>query len=269
MQTIDLFQYKDYKKYTNDRLDNSPKARGVRTDLANSINCQTAYVSSVLRGGAHFTLEQGEAINSFFQHSDLECDYFLILLQLQRAGTLGLKNRLQKNLNKILEARFTINKRIDVSPLLSEADQIIYYSEWYYSAIHALTSIPEFQTLESIATRLALSKNVVSHALSFLKDVGLVTVSKNIYNIGPTRIHLGSESPMISRHHNNWRMVTAQLLHKRAPSDLHYSSVVTMSHDDADKLREMIVQFIANSKEIIKKSKEEELFSLDLDFFKV
>lgn len=269
MQTIDLFQYKDYKKYVNDRLDHSPKARGVRTDLANAINCQTAYVSSVLRGNAHFTPEQGEAINSFFEHADLECDYFLVLLQLQRAGTLGLKSRLQKNLNKILEARFTINKRIDVAPVLSEADQLIYYSEWYYSAIHALTSIPEFQTLESIATRLSLTKNVVNQALLFLKDSGLVTVSKNICKIGPTRIHLGSDSPMISRHHNNWRMLTAQLMHKRLGTDLHYSSVVTMSNDDADKLRELIVQFIASSKEIIKKSKEEELFSLNLDFFKV
>lgn len=269
MQTIDLFQYKDYKKYVNDRLDHGLKTRGVRTHLANAINCQTAYVSSVLRGDAHFTPEQGEAINTFFEHADLECDYFLILLQLQRAGTQGLKSRLQKNLNKILEARFTLNKRIDVSPVLSESDQIIYYSEWYYSAIHTLTSIPEFQTLESIATRLSLSKNTVTAALLFLKEVGLIAVSKNIYTIGPTRIHLGSDSPMISRHHNNWRMLTAQLLHKRSGTDIHYSSVVTMSHDDADKLREKILQFIANSKELIKKSKEEELFSLDLDFFKV
>lgn len=267
--TKDLFQHKDYKQYINEKLDNGLVTRGARSLFAKAINCQTAYVSSVLRGQLHFTPEQGEAINNFFHHSDMESDYFLLLLQWQRAGTAHLKQRLKKNMEKILEARFTIHKRLELTAVLSEEHQTIYYSEWYYAAIHALTSIPEFQTIDAIAQRLNLEKSMTAKVLSFLTETGLVKHTKNLYSIGTTRIHLGSDSPIVSRHHTNWRLLTAQLLHKRQSTDLHYSSVITISHEDVEKLKELILQFITSSKQIIRTSKEEDLYSLNLDFFQL
>ena len=89
------FDYTDYKSYINARLDADPQGRGSRSALARAIRCQSAFVSSVLRGSVHFTPEQGEAINEHFGHSETDADYFLLLLQLQRAGTDSLRQRLK------------------------------------------------------------------------------------------------------------------------------------------------------------------------------
>lgn len=54
-----IFDYSDYKAFILS-VDQS-RPRGFRKSLAAAIPCQTAYVSQVLNGGAHFNLEQAEA----------------------------------------------------------------------------------------------------------------------------------------------------------------------------------------------------------------
>ncbi|MCB9073874.1 MAG: TIGR02147 family protein [Bdellovibrionaceae bacterium] len=269
MQKRELFDFKDYKDYVTQRLDEDLAGRGARSRLAKAINCQTAYLSSVLRGHQHFTPEQGEAINDYFLHSDLESEYFLLLLFWQRAGSKPLKQRLEKKITELKQSRFNLSARLNVSNVLSERDHVTYYSEWYYSAIHTYTSLPLPHTISSISKDLQLSPHIVKSALAFLVDVGLVFLNKGVYKIGTTSIHLKADSPLISRHHVNWRLYTTQKLPERREEDIHYSSVVTLSHADVVRIKENIVEFIKNSKAIIKQSPEEVLYSLDLDFFKV
>src|SRR5258708_4308976 len=100
-----LLSYSDYKTYVNERLDADPERRGSLSGLAGATRSKTAYVPSVLRGSAHFTPEQGESINEHLGHSEAEADYFLLLLQLQRAGTESLRKRLRKQMQRIQESR--------------------------------------------------------------------------------------------------------------------------------------------------------------------
>jgi hypothetical protein len=48
--------------------------------------------------------------------------------------------------------------------------------------------------------------------------------------------------------------------------DLHYSSAVTLSRDDAFKIREILLSAIKNSVDHIVKSPEEDVFALIVDF---
>ncbi len=264
-----LFAHHDYKRYLNERLDSDKAGRGSRSALARAIRCQSAYVSSVLRGSSHFTPEQGEAINEHLGHSEAEADYFLLSLQLQRAGTELLRKRLKKQLQKIQETRFDLQKRLTVGQSLSRDDQAIYYSEWYYSAIHALSSIPEFNSVAKIAARLGVDMGVAAEAVDFLVRTGLMEKNKSGLKIGQTSIHLGADSPLIGKHHVNWRLQAMQSLTKKAADGLHYSSVVTLSEGDAMKLKEQIVSFLQELKKVVKQSKEEELRCFSLDFFRV
>lgn len=52
-------------------------------------------------------------------------------------------------------------------------------------------------------------------------------------------------------------------------NDLFYSSVVTLSKADITKIKSKLVQWITETKSIIRESKEEEVYSFNLDFFKV
>ncbi len=270
MQEKSLFNYDDYKKYLNDYFDSKQTSRGNRSAMARAIDCQTAYVSSVLRGVNHFTPEQAEAINIHIGHSEAESDYFFLLLQFQRAGTEALKRRIKKQIEKIRQERFNLKKRLQVSQSLSFSDQAKYYSEWYFSAVHTLSSIPGFQNITSIATYLNLDTSLVAEIIDFLLSSGLLESVKHEFRIGKTHIHLGSDSPLISKHHINWRLQAMQKLSLRTAADnLHYSSTVTLSQADVVRIKEMIIQLIKNSKEIIRKSPEETLQCFAIDFFKI
>ena len=58
-------------------------------------------------------------------------------------------------------------------------------------------------------------------------------------------------------------------LEQQNDSDLHYSSVVSISHDDVLKIKADLIKQIENTKAVVKASPEEELCCFALDFFKV
>jgi hypothetical protein len=52
--------------------------------LSRAIGCQTAYTAQVLKGTAHFSLEQAEAINDFLGHPEEQGHLLLLLIQRER-----------------------------------------------------------------------------------------------------------------------------------------------------------------------------------------
>lgn len=85
-------------------------------------------------------------------------------------------------------------------------DQATYYSSWYYAAIHVAVSVPSLQSREALTQYFGLSGGLVREALSFLTSVGLLEKKGERYTQGVTRLFLGKDSPMIKKHHTNWRM---------------------------------------------------------------
>jgi uncharacterized protein (TIGR02147 family) len=263
-----IFDYKEYKAYLNDTIEKAPKkGHGMRSALAQAAGCQTAYISQVLNGSAHLSLEQAEGINRFLGHQRDEAQFFLLLIQYDRAGTPALKDRLRGQITELIERRLVLKNRLDVKKTLSREHQATYYSAWYYAAIHILLTIPEFRTVSAIAKRIGLPSKRVSEVLEFLISVGLAERAGDSYRVGATRIHLESDSPLIAKHHANWRMQAIQALDRGAEENLHYSSVVSVSKDDLLKIKSMLVQSIESAKAVIKDSKEETLCGFSLDFF--
>lgn len=267
---MSIFDHSDYKIYCTARLAEFPnKGRGARSRLAAFSGCQVAYVSQVLNGNVHFTLEQGERINRFFSHTREESHYFMLLLQLGRAGSKELEAYFRDQVEQALERHLTLKNRVDVKESLSQEHQLTYYSSWIYAAIHILVTIPQFQTRGAIASRLGLPGEDVSEALDFLSATGLVREEAGRLLPGATRLYLGDDSPLISKHHANWRIKTLQSLERRKRESLHYSSVISLSKEDLIKIKARLVQEITEAKAIIRDSKEEVLCCFAVDLFEV
>ena len=268
---MDIFEYFDYKIYLNERLDRPQDGggRGSRSRLSHACDCQTSYTAQVLRGSAHFSLEQAEAINEYLGHSENQARFLILLVQLARAGSPALRKRFEREIEEMRLERLNLQKRLGVKSRLNSEDQTTYYSAWYFAAIHVLVSIPRFQSPKAIANELSLSAKHVQEALQFLVRTQMIEEAPGGYRLGTTRIHLGADSPAISKHHTNWRLQAIRSLEQGRSEDMHYSSVVTISVKDALRIREMLVKAIENAKGVIKDSPEEELRALCLDFFKV
>jgi uncharacterized protein (TIGR02147 family) len=265
-----VFEYLDYKLYLSNWIADRPNAgRGERSRIAEHLHCQLAYISQVLAGSAHFSFEQGEALNHLLSHTDDEAEFFLLLIHLERSGTSELKKRIKKKIKEILDRRLILKNRLTFEKSLNREDQMFYYSAWHYAAIHMAIAIPELRSREKLAQTFQLSLATVTKTLDFLTSRGLIDEKKGVYSIGDSRIHLENDSPMISKHHTNWRMQAIQSLTKEKEQDLHYSSVITISESDVPKVRETLVKAIESVREIIRPSQDEKVFCYCIDLFEV
>lgn len=198
-------------------------------------------------------------------------DYvFLLLVQLSRAGTQKLKHRLEAQMKIIQEKSLSVTERLAVKESVSSEHQAQFYSQWYYVAVHVLLTIEKFQTKDSMAGYLGLSLKKISEILDFLISISMVEKKGNLYKVGSSRVHLNANSPMISKHHTNWRIQAIKSLeYEVLEQDLHYSSVMSIANADIVQIKSLFLKAIENSNKIVKESKEEILYSFCLDFFKV
>jgi len=171
----DLYSFQSYKAYLLERIsEKSAGGHGQRTKIATALNCHIAYVSLVLRGDAHFSLEQAAALNRYLSHNEEESDYFFSLVGYCRAGTDALRAYYQKKLNTARNNRLNLKERLNYRKSLDQHDEEIYFSSWIYVATHLLLSIPKFQSPEKIAKQLDVPHSTVLHVISFLVSRGMV-----------------------------------------------------------------------------------------------
>lgn len=265
-----IYEFTDYKAFTLARIGDFPnEGRGVRRQLAEAIGCQVAYVSHVLAADRHFSLEQAEAAARFFALREDETEFYLLLVERQKAGTVDLRKHLTKRIDSRRAEYQEITKRIRIANEISEADQARYYSSWQYQGIHSLLTIPGFDSAGAIASRLHMSIERVNEVLTFLLEKGLIEEKGGSYRPTATQIHLPRTSPLISKLHANWRVQTLSALENMRADDYHYSGLVTLSHDDAGRVREILMKALESSVEVIRPSTEEKLCVLAMDFYEL
>ena len=112
-----IWNFTDYRPYLVEKLGVEGSRTGLRKKLAEAIGVHTTFVSQVLKEKGDFSLEQGEAVNSFLSHTQDEGEYFLLLLMKDRAGTRELKKRFQDKIDLQRKERLNIKKRLDVNGL--------------------------------------------------------------------------------------------------------------------------------------------------------
>ena len=265
-----IYTYSSYKNYALERIKREPKAgRGVRQKLAEFVGCQVAYISHVFSGDRDLSVEQAEGFTRFFAMTSDESEYFIWLVEKERAGTVTAKNFFEKLLQQKKDKYLQLKNRVNIETELNDMAKATYYSDYLYAAVHMLVTISEFQTAKVISEAFGISLKKTSQVLEFLKTNGLMT--ENAGRLVPTSKYLfiDKNSPFILQHHTNWRLQALNSIRRGESSDLHLSLSVTLSEKDAKNLQRRISEFIEEISETIKKSPEEKLMALAIDFFNV
>ncbi|HWU42310.1 MAG TPA: TIGR02147 family protein [Bdellovibrio sp.] len=268
---LTIFDFKDYKSFVRHKVDAQSGPRsGQRSALAAAMSCQLAYLSKVLNHstGAELSLEQAEAAAHFFSLNKVELSYFIALVSEARAGTESLKEYWREQAKQIHSESRQLVSRIHFDQPLNESEMAAYYSEWYYSAIHMCVGIRGFQTPEKIAGYFKLDLTTVQKTLNFLLTAKLVKKVQARYELSHRKIHLKKDSPYVGKHHLNWKLQAMNNLGQPHSSDLHYTSVVTLSKDDFEKIRLLFFEAIEKARSTVAESEEQILACYALDFFK-
>ncbi len=253
---LSIFTYTDYVEYLQAALSTGQKARGRRSALARYLSCQSSFVSLVLSKKANLSLEHAIKASGFLQLSLDEQRFFICLVQRSRAGSKELEMFYDKQIDELRRSQKRVRERIAVSDELKSSDQATYYSMWWYAAIHILAAFSDIKTRDDLVKRLGLSPQTVNDALNFLTSRNLVKVEKGQLSIGAQWLHLAENSTFIARHHANWRLKAIEAVERAKQDDLHFSGIIGISRQDAERLREMLLEFLQKSKTIINTSRE-------------
>lgn len=189
------------------------------------------------------------------------------MIESARAGTKELRAHFEEELTSQREEFLNIRERVGDARTLTEREQSVYYSSWHYLAVHVVSSLKGHNDAKSISASLNIPESIISNILLFLLQTGIVKEVKGSLEPGPTDVHLNRESPLIRQHHTNWRVAAIQSLMNDSKSNIHYSTVSTLSKEDAENLRSEMVALIERYIKVIKPSKEEVMYGFNLDFY--
>jgi uncharacterized protein (TIGR02147 family) len=267
---VSPFEFDNYRKFLTKRLKEMPKkGYGQMSRLAVYLGVHSTLVSQVLKQHKSFSTDQAALVAEFFGLNELESEYFILLVQIERAGNTAAKNHYTKQLQRVLEHANTISHRVRVDAELSEEQRAVFYSDWAYSAIRQSVAIHGLNHAEPIAEYLGLPRKKVQKFLEFLVKAGLCNMKKGEFKVGPASTHVEASSPWVRVHHTNWRQKAIQSLDGDQSDKLYYTSPLTLAKRDCDVIREKILQFIEQVNSIVDPSPSETFYCLNVDWFPV
>lgn len=263
-----VFEFTEYKRYVEKRLRFMPgRGRGEFRKIADQLRMHPTMVSQVFKGDKNLTREQALELCNYFGLGELETEYFLALVDLERAGSEKLKMRIKKQIDSIKAQSLKLTNRLPSETRLTEEARAIFYSSWQYSGIRLLTSVEGYNDLDQIAEYFGISKAKAGKIIDFLVHTGLCISDDGRLKMGPKQTHIEADSPLIQRHHSNWRIKAMQRYESLTESELCYTGPMSVSNDDFSKIRELLVQLIQGTTRIATTSREEKLACLNIDWF--
>lgn len=266
MKEITIFDYLDYLMFIKDYIECLPNnGRGFRKILSDKLNCQMSFISHVLNGDKDLTIEQAFKVSELFPFSAEEKEYWINLHSYNRAGTVDLKNYYLAKLGTIKSNYQAQSNKSMSTDALSFVDQAIYYSSWFYSAIHMGSYIPHLQNTEKMRRYLDLDKASFNEAIEFLASRNLINLEGEKMTPGKMNLYVETSSVLMSQYHNSWRLKLMEEYKKRKETDLNFTLCFSISDKDFSKMRQDILKLIEENLKMIETSKEEKLGFLCID----
>ena len=267
---MEIFGFSDYRDYMKFRIDTADEGRGYQKKLAAAAGCQSSYVSQVLSCQANLTLEQSIGMCAFWDFDEDEIEFYLTLVQNERAGNIRLREHLLEKMEVLRTKRRTLSNLFQDVTAITSGQELEYYSTWYFPVIHTMVAIPEFRLAKNIAQQLNLSEDVVDNALDTLARMKLVESTPNGWINTARSIHLKSSSPLNYAYHDNIRTMANRSMQQAQPGEnIHYSAIYSLSKKDFDSLKQQMIAMLEETRSVVIKSKEEAAVVFALDFFRV
>lgn len=268
---MSIFEVKNFSEYLRIYVKSLPqKGRGVLSSISLATGIHSTTLSQAVKGDRPFSLEQVASICIYLGLNELETRYALVLLQAERAGTEVLKCIFANELGRLKQQALELVHVVKKDKVLSEEERALFYSNWYYSALAVLSSIPGLNNSSALSSRLGLSIQKTNQVIGFLVGSGVCTDRNGEIKPGSNSTHLEAHSPLVSRHHGNWR-IKAMEKHPNLDHqfEMAYSSPMSLSKQDGIQIRQLIVDLVKKVNEMREPSPSEDAYFLNIDWIKI
>lgn len=266
---MSIFSHQNYRDFLKSYVSSLPKhGRGEIGKMAKATSIHPTLLSLIFSGKRDLSPEQTHDLGAYLKLTELEADYFSLLVQHARAGNHRLKSHLKKKIVALQTESTKISRRFEHEKSLSEIERSVFYSSWLYSAVRLFTSVGEKgKTLDEITERFLQPRQRILGILNFLLSAGLVVQERERYKIGPLRTFLEQGSSHLVRHHSNWRDKAVQKADQVSEEELMFTSPISLSKSDFARVREEIAALLKSVSATVKDSPAEEIACLNVDLF--
>ncbi|MBL7670683.1 MAG: DUF4423 domain-containing protein [Bdellovibrionaceae bacterium] len=245
----------------------SGRVIGIRSQLASAAACSPSWITRVLSGSVHLTPDQAFGISQFMLLNDNETEYFLLLVDKERASSQAFKKRIDQKLQTLRRTGRQLSSSLKTDTTLTEqGEAVIYYSSWIYPAIHTACMI-EGMTFQRLSQILKVQEIVLKNSVSELKKMGILKTHKEFLVATSKSVHLPAEHIMAKTAHLNWRAKTINYFQEGQSDGLHYSAIHCLSQKDFEIIQSQIKEAIMNCRKQIQESKEESLAIFCVDWY--
>lgn len=264
---MNIFEFENYKQFVRQKIKTFPRrGRGQFLKIAGFLNIHTSMVTHIFKGDSNLSVEQALQMSEFFALNPLETEYFVSLVQYGRAVNKQSREYFAKQIQTLKDRALNLSERLQAAKTLDDKDQAIFYSAWYFSAIHLLCAVSEFKSPNAIAEAIDLPLPTVARTLDFLVSRGLLVEERSVYRIGQTRTYVSRDSHFVAKHHLNWRLKSLEQLDYVPEDELVFTHAIAISERDFARIREEIVRFLETYKTIGEPSPSEKICFLTIDW---
>lgn len=262
------FEFNDYRAFLKHRMNEHGK--GLMTKLAEAGGCQLSYLSQALAGRVQLTRDHAFGIASELNLENNEFEYFMTLVEEDRAASKKYRDHLKEELRKQKTKYDQLKNKVAHAEIHETSTyETVYNSSWLWSAVHLLTSSKRYQTEDAIASKLSISPEMTRSILQFLEKMDFVERKGSLWLYKSGAGHLPKESPLHLFFNQNWKVKALENGQKPNQKNLSFCLAQTLSEEDFERIKQEIHQLISRVSKIAEPSKPLELMCFSLDLFLV
>jgi hypothetical protein len=109
----------------------------------------------------------------------------------------------------------------------------------------------------------------IKSSLQILEKMEFILKKNNKWVYTSGDFHIPKNSPLVVLHHQNWRHRAVSAAQDFETNNVHFTGILTLSHRDRERLKELILNFIADANKISGPSNPEEAMALCCDYYKI
>ena len=122
-----------------------------------------------------------------------------------------------------------------------------------------LLTIERYRSVDALAHRLGIPVSTIQESLEKLAKIGLVIKKNSLWAPTQIDIHLPKDSALTGMNHTNWRNRAILDSYKGEAAGIHYTAVHSLARSDFEKIKEMVLAFLDQTRAVVRPSPEEEL----------
>lgn len=265
---LSLFTFINYRQYLEAWIDSQGvRSYGQKGKIAQALKVSSSLLSQIIKGEKSLTADQASDLCDYLGLSELESEYFHLLVEYDRAGNPRYREKLNKKIQNLQKQSQKIGQRVPRHKELTDEEKSIYYSSWLYTGLRNMSAVSDWQNAEAMAEHLQCDVALVKKVLRFLLENGFCREEKGKITYGPAGIHIDKESPFVNKHHQNWRFQAINKMELRKDGDLFFTCPLSLSEEAATEIQKLIPTFIQSVLKISGPSESEAVKCLNIDWF--